>query len=415
MDNVKHHTLKKHAHLSLDQARLKRAIEDVQATDDLIKSMSGPRTVVHGLAVHDALSCHHCGTIYKSEKKMREHYSKIHDDRSSQGWRSCKAQQLTPDSMGHACTFWEVLPAQQPEDIKARLVEDLLCDLARQLDVTQVQQRDERIISPWLMTTRWREYIASLGSTTSVLRAQVAIPKDNDPELGGLSGAVLSYFEEATRLLDSTDEIVLMHLNSPDPEKWQVISFACTSSARTLNKTLVQWHLQHAPAQTHVGSEPSEIQPGGRGTPGHASLHCRSTESADVASASNPSHGPTLRSRPTSDGLHSQGAHAGMDHAKQAYHTQRSTVWHDRKMPRAVDPGAERGFQGAKGRHHDHSQADTLHPTGTPQRSSCKGRERSIVRSGGGLSDAQAMVYRKEQLSLCPPTFIAASCLCDLL
>lgn len=56
VDNVKHHTLKKHAHLSLDQARLKRAIEDVQATDDLIKSMSGPRTVVHGLAVHDA--CH---------------------------------------------------------------------------------------------------------------------------------------------------------------------------------------------------------------------------------------------------------------------------------------------------------------------------------------------------------------------
>ncbi|KAG1848267.1 hypothetical protein F4604DRAFT_1502194, partial [Suillus subluteus] len=78
--------------------------------------------------------------------------------------------------------------------------------------------QDDRMVSPWLLTTRWHEH--TCGHVTEHLRDMVAIPKDDDDEdLLKLKEAVGVYFQDALDLLPTTDEITLQRLNSPDPIK----------------------------------------------------------------------------------------------------------------------------------------------------------------------------------------------------
>ncbi|KAJ6553844.1 hypothetical protein B0H10DRAFT_2201885 [Mycena sp. CBHHK59/15] len=74
-----------------------------------------------------------------------------------------------------------------------------------------------RMISPWLMRTRWPEHFEQYRPYTADLRNLVAMPTET--ALGRLHHIAKSYFHRATGLLDSTDELVLQKLNSHDPDK----------------------------------------------------------------------------------------------------------------------------------------------------------------------------------------------------
>jgi hypothetical protein len=89
-------------------------------------------------------------------------------------------------------------------------------EMAEVIRVEQVPQ-DKRMVSPWLLTTKWHEHVASHDVMT--LRRLVGIPKADDPTLANLADAVDQYFESALVLLDTTDELILQRLNSPDPSK----------------------------------------------------------------------------------------------------------------------------------------------------------------------------------------------------
>ncbi|KAI6158487.1 hypothetical protein EDD17DRAFT_1488651 [Pisolithus thermaeus] len=96
------------------------------------------------------------------------------------------------------------------------LVDSLLKELEPTLQVVQVPL-DGRMVSPWLLTTRWHEHMA--GKDIKQLCSLVALPKNNDADIPGLRDAVEAYYEEALSLLDRTGELVLQRLNSPDPTK----------------------------------------------------------------------------------------------------------------------------------------------------------------------------------------------------
>lgn len=106
----------------------------------------------------------------------------------------------------------------QDQTPKETLMKALLKELDEELDVL-LSRNDECLIMPWLMTTQWHEYTAATGLNTQTLQSKVAIPKDNDPAMPGLHSLVDVYFQEALALLQSTDELVLQCLNSPDPDK----------------------------------------------------------------------------------------------------------------------------------------------------------------------------------------------------
>ncbi|KAG2343741.1 hypothetical protein BDR05DRAFT_883699, partial [Suillus weaverae] len=98
------------------------------------------------------------------------------------------------------------------------MIRDILNKIGDELVVPQIPQ-DERMISPWLLTTRWHEHIGT--HPTEALRQMVAMPQDRDG-LQKLKHSVEIYFEKALALLSTTDELTLQRLNSPDPVKFGI-------------------------------------------------------------------------------------------------------------------------------------------------------------------------------------------------
>lgn len=74
-----------------------------------------------------------------------------------------------------------------------------------------------RMVSPWLLRTGWHEHIQPYVESIPELCDLVAMPQNG--EFVGLHQMIKEYFDQATTLLDATDELVLQKLNSADPDK----------------------------------------------------------------------------------------------------------------------------------------------------------------------------------------------------
>ncbi|KAJ6562794.1 hypothetical protein DFH09DRAFT_1478863 [Mycena vulgaris] len=90
-----------------------------------------------------------------------------------------------------------------------------------------------RMISPWLMLMRtgWHEHVQPFKDEIPELRHLVSMPSPGD-KMYCLHDRVKEYLTNAMVLLDATDELVLQHLNSPDPDK------------KGINNTLLHAHYQ---------------------------------------------------------------------------------------------------------------------------------------------------------------------------
>ncbi|KAJ7681090.1 hypothetical protein B0H17DRAFT_1232007 [Mycena rosella] len=76
-----------------------------------------------------------------------------------------------------------------------------------------------RMISPWLMRTRWPQQILRYREHAPELLQLVAMPSDKDANMQSLQATVTAYLDRATQLIDATDGLVLQTLNSHDPDK----------------------------------------------------------------------------------------------------------------------------------------------------------------------------------------------------
>ncbi|EPQ50228.1 hypothetical protein GLOTRDRAFT_134134 [Gloeophyllum trabeum ATCC 11539] len=83
------------------------------------------------------------------------------------------------------------------------------------MDHCQNRQINARLVSPWLITTKWHEHVA--GYHIGTLIQLVATPKKD--EFPGLKKLVFNYMSSATGSIKSTAELVLQTLNTPDPAK----------------------------------------------------------------------------------------------------------------------------------------------------------------------------------------------------
>ncbi|KAI6025416.1 hypothetical protein EDC04DRAFT_2606298 [Pisolithus marmoratus] len=219
------HLVNKHAELlpTFNQERFDSILAQLHVAASL-PNLAGPRSIVHGLMVFDAIACKFCTFVYTKQKNMREHHMKKHPDMPiPQHWRSCKAQRIKPEGAGTVRQLWEVTTqARAGEDSRERALADkLLGELEEQLKTVRVP-KDDRLVSPWLLTTCWHEWARWLRKPTEELRAMVALPRPSLPEeehYKTLVETIELYFEEAVTMIDSTDELVLQRLNSPDPVK----------------------------------------------------------------------------------------------------------------------------------------------------------------------------------------------------
>ena len=217
------HVVNKHPELlgAFHQEQLDKVARELQLAPTLPTSISGPRPIVHGLAVHDALACGQCQTVLTKPKNMRYHQLHHHPNNAiPDEWRACKAQRMKAEGAGSQHTFWEVIEEEETgihnsdEATTARLMEEL----REQLKNVQAPT-DHRLVSPWLCTTRWHEYVAGRGISIKDLRRSIALPQSDELKYKDLHAIVEDYFQEALALIESTDELVLQRLNSPDPVK----------------------------------------------------------------------------------------------------------------------------------------------------------------------------------------------------
>ncbi|KAI6119109.1 hypothetical protein EV401DRAFT_1888401, partial [Pisolithus croceorrhizus] len=219
------HLVNKHPELlsTFDQGHFDLITSQLQVTTSL-PTITGPRPKVHGLEVFDAMACSFCSMVYTKPKKMKEHHGLQHRHiPMPQHWRSCKAQRMKPKGAGTLRQLWEVtMEVTEGEDTREKvLVDKLLEELGEQLDAVQVPT-DGRLVTPWLLTTRWNEWAKWFKKPTDKLRALVALPRSSTAEeehYKMVSESIQLYFEEALALIDTTDELVLQRLNSPDPTK----------------------------------------------------------------------------------------------------------------------------------------------------------------------------------------------------
>ncbi|KAI6009128.1 hypothetical protein EDC04DRAFT_2964128 [Pisolithus marmoratus] len=140
---------------------------------------------------------------------------------------------------GDTQALWEVEIAQDEgrSTLHQSLVDSLLKELEPTLQVIQTPL-DGRMVSPWLLTTRWHEHMA--GKDIKKLCSLVALPKNNDGDIPGLRDAVEAYYEKALSLLDKTGELVLQRLNSPDPMKSGISN---TPFHKHLHKTTMKQYI----------------------------------------------------------------------------------------------------------------------------------------------------------------------------
>ncbi|KAI6016334.1 hypothetical protein BKA83DRAFT_4497956 [Pisolithus microcarpus] len=196
----------------------KLAILELKVASALPSNITGPRPMVHGLKVQDGMACNQCSLLSRSAERLRQHHSKHHPTMPRpSSWRSCKMQQLRRGA-GEAQALWEVEDALDEDHPMSHqsLVDLLLKELEPTLQVVQTPL-DNRMVSPWLLTTQWHEHMA--GKDIKQLCSLVTLPKNDDDFVPGLRDAVEAYYEESITLLDRTGELVLQRLNSPDPTK----------------------------------------------------------------------------------------------------------------------------------------------------------------------------------------------------
>lgn len=203
------------AHIHIDPKLFESAVKAMDVLSMLPPVPdSGSFPQVQGLKLFQGIGCEFCVKPFGETSGMLKHHRENHSHEPiPRHWRIAFYQQFHPK---YARTLFEVVPKTSHQsttidDLIANLQEDLLPATS---DVVVTRARP-RMISPWLRTTKWHEHVAPFP--VAELRALVATPKKE--ELPGLALSIQFYFARATKLIETTDELVLQYLNSPDPAK----------------------------------------------------------------------------------------------------------------------------------------------------------------------------------------------------
>lgn len=203
--------------LKINSLAFADAVEAMGVPESLPPTPTGPDLQEFaGLELHDGLRCGSCPAITNGMPAMGVHYSKYHKGIvKPKDFTSVKFQRLNNGVMHN--TKFEV----RPRNLKAPSPDEALIAtmraetdeaFAKGLDPARLNARS---VSPWLLTTKWHLHIA--GHAPEALMS--AVKPLQEAEVPRLVGLVKRYFEDAADLIDITDDLVLQHLNTPDPAK----------------------------------------------------------------------------------------------------------------------------------------------------------------------------------------------------
>ena len=174
------------------------------------------------LLAHSGLCCSTCGHCLSgksAEKRMRVHVSQMHPNQPGRGYSQCLVQRFN-DIGGPQKTYFRVVPFSDKdesdfEDARGKaLVEHFQLALRRTLPAPSVPT-DSRMVTPWLLSTRWHEKTSGLDP--AVVSDWVKVPSDEP--FAKLRDGYTDYLKAAIDFISCTEDLVLQRLHTDDPDK----------------------------------------------------------------------------------------------------------------------------------------------------------------------------------------------------
>ncbi|KAI5890884.1 uncharacterized protein SCHCODRAFT_02734353 [Schizophyllum commune H4-8] len=173
----------------------------------VIKPSLVARPIIAGLRVEWAFTCSHC-TLARSERRHAASHVRdkiCHPAASLSDRVQCQRpynKELIRVFLPPSTTNPVLLSFHRFEKAQALLREEV--------------PDDARLVSPFLLRTLWYTHTNLID--TAILIAATEFPADD--EFPGLAALVRMYFNEAIRLIGSTDHLVRRHINTPEPAKY---------------------------------------------------------------------------------------------------------------------------------------------------------------------------------------------------
>ncbi|KAJ6601559.1 hypothetical protein B0H10DRAFT_1758826, partial [Mycena sp. CBHHK59/15] len=161
--------------------------------------------------------CPDCGKT-AGRKVVQNHMTSADHGRNRQPLENLYAQVLNP---GSTRTNIRITPHEAEELDVSTGSPDLLTQIKafNWQDHRNGNIPNARMISPWLLRTRWHEQVQPYRENHADLIWLVSMPGSDDTDMKNLHKTVRKYYDQATNLIDGTDELVLQIINSSDPKK----------------------------------------------------------------------------------------------------------------------------------------------------------------------------------------------------
>ena len=205
-------------HLKISSDVVKDVCTKYSIPQKLPTNIVGPIPVIKGLAViKDGLLCPECKSIATTDKSINKHWTANHGDlKKPASFETVYAQRLS--KMPKCKRYFQVIIE---EDGDATVPNMDLSGLRKKCDRLfedyRISQFDDRMVSPWLATTRWHEHVSQYE--WQHLRDLVKLPDAGDGDLVYLKDAVERIMGRAMKLLPETPLLALQKIVSPDPVK----------------------------------------------------------------------------------------------------------------------------------------------------------------------------------------------------
>ena len=204
------------ARFKVNNLQLKQAIEDLDV-DAVFPELS--HEVVYdefaGLRLKMGIYCRHCLKVMGTTGSASTHYSLEHGDVTKPtDLPTGPYQQLRN---GRDRELYRVNPrSRKPTSSDEMLVTTLRAETDKAFaEVIQTSDLNSRAVSPWLLSTKWHLHVDGYDPEELMALVKPLTKRENSR----LVDLVHQYFEDATDLIDYTDELTLQHLNTSDPTK----------------------------------------------------------------------------------------------------------------------------------------------------------------------------------------------------
>ncbi|KAA1479881.1 hypothetical protein DENSPDRAFT_902459, partial [Dentipellis sp. KUC8613] len=248
-DNIAAHVAMQHAkaHIKVDEDRLKAIVNACDLCTTWPHIGQGPCAEIAGLTVHQGFPCNHCDASFGTRRNIEFHYYEKHKGISCPSNITTVPVQQLQKGAGSSSSYFKIHQTKESYQLHIEnIISGLRHDIRTKQDeaANSIILNDERLLSPWLRTTRWHEYV--LNEDVNMLRSLVKAVKT--PENQILQASVLHLLQTGVDLIPCTRDLVLQYLNSPDPIKSGINNtpFHRHQNEETLDTYAIEvYHLVH--------------------------------------------------------------------------------------------------------------------------------------------------------------------------